>query len=176
MSHYEKEVDKLKRDKSNLSSIFLTVVTVISLGLLPFAIFKRPLKDWIIVYLVSLIGNSYADRYLVSKGYLKYKIRPFPNKFKIHLPFDYIIYPLILLYYNQWTLHSKPLGLFLKIFPFVIPQVIIETIAARNSNLISWKKGWTWYHSFISLAIKLLLCRIIIAIVRVINKDKYSIS
>jgi hypothetical protein len=53
-----------------------------------------------------------------------------------------------LLYYNQWTLNSKPLGIFLKILPFAIPEVIIETIAERKSNLITWKKGWNWYHSF----------------------------
>jgi hypothetical protein len=161
--------------KSSISTIFLFISTAIALYLLPFAIGKRSFKDWIIVYLVSVIGNSMADRYLVSKGYLKYRIRPFPKKFQIHLPFDYIQYPLLLLYYNQWTLNSKPLGIFLKLFPFIIPQVIIETIAAKKTRLISWKKGWTWYHSFISLVIKLLVCRGTIAIIRIINKGKISI-
>lgn len=151
---------------------FLSLTTLISVFLLPFAIVKRPFKDWIIVYLVSSIGNSFADRYLVSRGYLKYKIRPFPKKSSIHLPFDFLHYPLLLLYYNQWTLDSKPIGIFLKLFPFAIPQVIIETIAAKKTDLITWKKGWTWYHSFISLLVKLLLCRFIIAIIRKMNKGK----
>lgn len=164
------------RKKEQASITFLFVATMITLFLLPFAIVKRPLKDWIIVYLVSLIGNSFSDKYLVKKGYLQYKIRPFSNIFKIHLPFDYIIYPLILLYYNQWTLNSKPLGLFLKLFPFVIPQVLFETLAERKSDLITWKKGWTWYHSFFSLVIKLLLCRGIIAFIRKMNNRSLSIN
>jgi hypothetical protein len=166
----------LRRRKPILSITFLSVSTIIALFLLPFAIFKRPLKDWIIVYLVSIIGNSLADRFLVSRGYLGYKIRPFSKRVKIHLPFDYIQYPLFLLYYNQWTLNSKPTGIFLKLFPFVIPQVIVETIAAKKTKLITWKKGWSWYHSAISLAVKLLICRSIIAMIRVANKDKISIS
>jgi hypothetical protein len=176
MSHYGKVVFLLRRKKSTISVTFLSVTTVIALLLLPFAIIKRPLKDWIIVYLVSIIGNSLADRYLVSRGYLGYKVRPFSKRVKIHLPFDYIQYPLLLLYYNQWTLNSKPTGIFLKLFPFVIPQVIVETIAAKKTKLITWKKGWSWYHSAISLAVKLLICRSIIAMIRVANKDRISLS
>ncbi|MBY0099356.1 CBO0543 family protein [Mesobacillus maritimus] len=166
----------MRRKKTILSETFLLLSTVIALALLPFAIIKRPLKDWIIVYLVSIIGNSLTDRFLVSRGYLGYKIRPFSNRVKIHLPFDYIHYPLLLLYYNQWTLNSKPTGIFFKLFPFVIPQVIVETIAAKKTKLITWKKGWSWYHSAISLGVKLLLCRSIIAMIRVANKDKISMS
>jgi hypothetical protein len=160
--------------KESRSLLFL--VTLISLFLLPFAIIKRPFKDWLIVYLVSFIGNSFADRYLVSKGYLKYDVRPFRRKFKIHLPFDYVMYPLLLLYYNQWTLNSKPSGLFFKLFPFIIPQTIIETIAERKTHLITWRRGWTWVHSFISLLIKFLLCRMMIAIIRIINNRELSID
>ncbi|TXC86043.1 hypothetical protein FS935_18510 [Metabacillus litoralis] len=156
--------------------IFLTSTTIIGLFLLPFAIVKRRVKDWIIVYLVSIIGNSLSDRYLVSKGYLKYKIRPFPRYFIIHLPFDFVHYPLSLLYYNQWTLNSKPIGFILKLLPFVIPQVLIETFAAKKTDLITWKKGWTWYHSFISLVIKLLLCRSIISIIRRASRGQISIK
>lgn len=151
--------------------MFLSATTFISFCLLLFAILKRPLKDWIIVYLVSIIGNSNLDRYLVSEGYLKYKIRLFPNMFKIHLPFDYLHYPLLSLYYNQWTLNSKSIGFFLKLFPLIIPLIIIETIAEKKTDLITWKKGWSWYHSLISLAAKLLCCRFIIAVIRKINKD-----
>ena len=155
---------------------FLLITSIVSLILLPFAIFKRSFKDWLIVYLVSCVGNFFSDRYLVSKGYLKYKIRPFPMNFAIHLPFDFILYPLLLLYYNQWTLNSKPLGIFIKLFAFVIPQVIIETIAEKKTDLIKWKKGWGWQQSFITLLIKFLLCRLIIAAIRKVNNKQTSIN
>ncbi|WP_286180708.1 CBO0543 family protein [Bacillus sp. ISL-37] len=166
----------MRRKKQRLSATMLYTSAIVALFLLPFAIVKRSFKDWIIVYLVSIIGNSWADRYLVSKGYLKYEIRPFKKKFKIHLPFDYVHYPLMLLYYNQWTLNSKPIGIFLKLFPFIIPQVLIETFAAKKTNLIDWKKGWTWYHSAISLVLKFLICRWIIGIIRIINDKELSIN
>ncbi|MEO2076570.1 MAG: CBO0543 family protein [Bacillus sp. (in: firmicutes)] len=160
--------------KRNIPYYLLIISTLAGLVLLPFAIVKRSFKDWVIVYLVSIIGNSFADSYLVSKGYLKYDQKLF-NKFKIHLPFDYIHYPLMLLYYNQWTLNSRPIGHFFKMLIMVIPQIIIETLAAKKTKLITWKKGWSWYHSFTSLALKLLLCRGIIAMIRVINKGRISV-
>lgn len=153
---------------------FMMIITIIGVVLLPFAIVKRSFKDWIIVYLVSFIGNFFSDKYLVKRGYLKYPKKLFPN-YKIHLPFDFVHYPLMLLYYNQWTLNSKPSGIFFKLFPFVIPQTIIETIAAKKTGLIKWKKGWTWYHSFLSLMMKLLICRGIIATIRTVNKGKISL-
>ncbi|GAE24555.1 hypothetical protein JCM9140_493 [Halalkalibacter wakoensis JCM 9140] len=156
--------------------LFLYVTSVVAAVLLPFAIIKKPLKDWIIVYLVSCIGNSYADRFLVSKGYLEYKVKPFSKKVPIHLPFDFLIYPLLLLYFNQWTLHSKPAGLLGKLFILVIPQVIIETIAEKKTNLISWKNGWSGTHSFISLLVKFLMCRFIISIIRKVNTKQLSVQ
>lgn len=166
----------MRRNQKNLSASFLYLLTIAGIFLLPFAIVKRSFKDWIIVYLVSIIGNSWADRYLVSRGYLKYDIRPFKKNYKIHLPFDFVHYPLMLLYYNQWTLNSKPLGIILKLFPFIIPQVMFETFAAKETKLITWKKGWSWQHSFFSLAIKLLLCRGIISTIRIINNDDVSVD
>ena len=82
----------------------------------------------------------------------------------------------MLLYYNQWTINSKPIGIFLKLFPFIIPQVMIETFAARTTKLITWKKGWTWYHSGISLVLKFLLCRGIIGMIRFINNKDLSVN
>lgn len=166
----------MRKKQNRLSATLLYTSALAALFLLPFAIVKRSFKDWIIVYLVSIIGNSWADRYLVSKGYIKYEIRPFKKNFKIHLPFDYVQYPLMLLYYNQWTLNSKPLGIFLKLFPFIIPQVMIETFAAKKTKLITWKKGWTWYHSGFSLILKFIICRGIIAMIRIINNKDLSVN
>ncbi|QOY35374.1 CBO0543 family protein [Anaerobacillus isosaccharinicus] len=161
--------------KPKISSYFLVGTTITGLVLLPFAIIKRPLKDWIIVFIVSVLENYFADQYLVSRGYLKYKKKLVP-RIKVHLPFDFVHYPLILLYYNQWTLNSKPTGFILKIFPFVIPLIFIETIAAKYTKLITWKKGWSWSHSFITVILKMLLCRGIIAVIRTMNTGKLSLK
>lgn len=162
--------------KRELERLILSFTTITAIILLPFAIVKRSFKDWLIVYLVSCLGNTMADRYLVSKGYLKYKVRPYKSKFSIHIPFDYIHYPLLLLYYNQWTLNSKPLGLIVKLLVCTTPQVLFETILEKKTDLITWRKGWSWYHSFLSMALKLFFCRMIIGGIRVINKKQVSIT
>ena len=68
------------------------------------------------------------------------------------------------------------MGFFLKLFPFIIPQVAIETIAARKTELITWGKGWSWYHSVLSLMGKLLLCRLIISLIRLVNNKDLSVK
>ncbi|MGD6967520.1 hypothetical protein ACQCVP_13905 [Rossellomorea vietnamensis] len=55
-------------------------------------------QELLIMYLVSVIGHSTIDRYLVTQGYLRYNILTLSEKVSIHLPFDYIHYPLMLLY------------------------------------------------------------------------------
>lgn len=160
--------------KKNILYYLLNIITIIGVVLLPFAIVKRSFKDWVIVYLVSFIGNHFADSYLVTKGYIKYKNKIFKN-IKIHLPFDYIHYPLLLLYYNQWTLNSRPIGVFLKAIILTTPQIILEILAEKKTKLIKWKKGWRWYHSFLSMVLKLIICRSIIAIIRIINRGKISV-
>ncbi|GAE36698.1 CBO0543 family protein [Halalkalibacter akibai] len=144
---------------------FLVITTITGLTLLPFAIFKRLFKDWIIVYLVSATENFLTDEYLTSRGFLSYNKKLFPW-LKGHLPFDLILFPLLILYYNQWTLNNKPVGAFLKLFPFAIPLILIEAVAEKKTNLISWKKGWSWYHS--------LLCRTFIAFIKMINNRRGS--
>ncbi len=161
--------------KKSFPYYFLVFTSITGIVLLPFAIYKRSFKDWVIVYLVSIIGNVAADHFLVSKGYLKYKKKLFP-KYKIHLSFDVFLYPLMLLYYNQWTLNSGPIGMIFKLFPIAIPQVVIESIAAQKTKLIDWRKGWSWKHSFFSILLKLLICRGIIGIIRILNKGKTSVS
>lgn len=44
-----------------------------------------------------------------------------------------------------------------------------------NSHKIQ-KKGWTWYHSFFSMMGKFFICRLIIAVVRKINRGKVSVT
>lgn len=161
-------------NRKNAPYYFLIVSSITGLVLLPFAIVKRSFKDWVIVYLVSVLGNTFADKLLVSKGFLRYK-KKFLNQFAIHFPFDFIHYPLMLLYYNQWTLNSRPIGIILKVLPIAIPQILVETFAAKKSNLITWKKGWTWYHSLISVILKMWVCRSIIALIRTINNGKISV-
>ncbi|UOE93599.1 CBO0543 family protein [Alkalihalobacillus sp. LMS39] len=163
------------KQKQRFERNFLMVSTGISILLLPFAIFKRSFKDWMIVFLVGCAGNTIIDRYFVSKGYLKYKVRPLSSKFSIHLPFDTIHYPLALLYFNQWTLNSKPFGILVKLLVLIVPQLIIEIIAEKRTDLITWKRGWKWYHSFLGMALKFLVCRAIIAGIRVLNTKKVSI-
>jgi amino acid transporter len=80
--------------RKDIPYYFLIINTIIGFVLLPFAIVKRSFKDWVIVYLVSCIGNFFSDEYLVTRGYLKYPKKPF-SKLKIHLPFDYFNAPLL---------------------------------------------------------------------------------
>ncbi|WP_312889164.1 CBO0543 family protein [Desertibacillus haloalkaliphilus] len=134
--------------------------------LLPIMLRKPPIKDWLLVFLWNAVTNGIIDKVVVSYNTVKYPVRLLPKMFKTNILFDFLLYPVVTIIYNQLTEKDKPLVIFLKLFYFTIPMILIELYAERKTGLIKFKRGWRWYHSFISLNIKSLLTRLWIGWVR----------
>ncbi|OEH85340.1 hypothetical protein BHU72_04400 [Desulfuribacillus stibiiarsenatis] len=155
-----------KQDKLFLRAT--TVLTLLSLMILLFR--KPPMKDWVIVYLFNAVTNGIIDNFMTSYKILKYPVRFFPNVFKTHVLFDFLIYPTFTVLYNQVTEKDKPLAIFYKLLYFTVPMFFIEYWAVKKTNLIKWEKGWEWYHTFISVTIKSLVTRFVIGIIRKVDQ------
>lgn len=132
---------------------------VFGISLFAFLLRRPPIKDWLLVFLMNAVTNGIIDKVLVFYRILEYPTRVFPKIFHIHTLFDYLLYPTVTVAYNQLTAKDKPIIIFFKLFLFTIPIILIETWAKKNTGLIKYKKGWRWYHSFISLSLKTLLTR-----------------
>lgn len=131
---------------------------------------KPPTKDWMIVFLFKGYLSSIIDKLLVRKGYIKYPVK-LVKSFDISLIFDYLLYPVACVYYNQVTMKSNFFGIVSKVFYFSIPMAIVEHFFEKRTRLISFKKGWNSFISFLSLTITFYISRAFIAIIRKANNS-----
>lgn len=150
-----------------MSKVLLRVFFLLGLFALPVAFKKKPIKDWLIVYLITALSSTLLDIILVEKKFLSYPVRLFPKFFKIHIVFDLFLCPVVSVFYNQFTYKEKSiLRLVGKLFLFTIPQLGIEVLTGRYLKMVKWHKGWKWYHTFISMNIKYLSIRMFIELIR----------
>ncbi|MGO4886127.1 CBO0543 family protein [Anaerobacillus sp. MEB173] len=155
-----------------VDKFILLSLLVLGFCLLPFVLRKPPIKDWLLVFLWNAVTNGIIDKIVVSYKTVKYPVRLLPKIFKTNILFDFLLYPIMTIIYNQLTEKDKPFFLFIKLFIFTIPMILIELLAERKTGLIKFKRGWKWYHSFISLNIKSLLTRLWIGWVRKIEESQ----
>ncbi|MFV8830085.1 CBO0543 family protein [Alkalihalobacterium sp. APHAB7] len=146
---------------------FLNYMFYFGILAIPFVFFrKKPLKDWVIVYFIVGFVSGIIDNILVTRGKLKYPVKKFKNYFLVSCTFDFVLCPLLNVIYNQATYKNNAWQSFLKLFLFITPMSLFETWLEKNTNLIKWKNGWKWYHTYISIFTKYLSVRIIMAIIR----------
>lgn len=126
---------------------------------------KTPVKDWLLVFLFKGFISSILDNVIVKKGYIRYPINLF-KYFDFSFIFDYLLYPITCVYYNQVTRKSNILGILVKTLFFSIPMAVIEHFLEKKTSLIKFKKGWNSFISFGTLSITFLVSRAFIAIVR----------
>ncbi|PFG05379.1 CBO0543 family protein [Bacillus sp. es.034] len=146
---------------------FLLIFGLISFGKL---MIKSPVKDWMMIFLFKGLFSSILDKFIVRKGYITYPVKLFKS-FDISFIFDYLLYPIACVYYNQVTKSSTILGTILKSLYFSVPMVIAEYFFETRTSLIKFKKGWNIYTSLITLTTTFLISRGFIAIMRKANNN-----
>ncbi|MGF9738948.1 CBO0543 family protein [Priestia megaterium] len=90
--------------------------------------------------------------------------------------FDYILFPITCVFYNQLTKDSRIIQCLLKVLYFSIPMTIAELWLEKNTRLIKYKNGWNWTTTFYSLSFSLLLVRFTMSVIRLIFNNKYDLS
>ncbi|KHF38524.1 CBO0543 family protein [Halalkalibacter okhensis] len=152
--------------KSNkLERLFLRVLLLVTLGILTLLLRKPHTKKWLFIYLFNAITNGIIDKIIGSYNIVVYPTRLLPKLFKIHVLFDFLIYPTISVLYFQVTYKDKAFTVLYKWFYFVLPMLAIELWAEKKTHLIKWKKGWKWYHTLISISLKTLTERFLIGFI-----------
>ena len=88
-----------------------------SLGIMSFVyLLKRPpVKDWIIIFFIKAYVSSILDTFVVRKGYIIYPYK-LAKAFDVSFLFDYILFPVACVYYNQLTKHGKMINILFKVF------------------------------------------------------------
>ncbi|WP_226669794.1 CBO0543 family protein [Metabacillus litoralis] len=126
---------------------------------------KPPTKDWLLIFLFKGYISSILDKIAVTKDRLVYPVSLF-KWFDISFIFDYLLFPVACIYYNQATKVSNKVMIVVKTLYFSIPMTLVEYLLEQHTKLIKFKKGWNIYFSFFTLTLTFLLSRMFIAAVR----------
>ncbi|WP_396652643.1 CBO0543 family protein [Metabacillus sp. KUDC1714] len=90
----------------------------------------------------------------------------------MNILFDYLLFPILCVFYNQLTFRSNLKGILLKLFLFSIPMTLAEVFFERKTKLIKFNKNWHWYHTLLSETFIMLFVRMFIGLIRIIQSKK----
>lgn len=143
-------------------------------GLIMFANLMRkpPTKDWLLIFLFKGYISSILDKTIVTKNKIIYPVK-LVKWFDISFVFDYILFPVVCVYYNQITKSSSLIWIIIKIFYFSIPMTLLEYFFETRTSLIKFRNGWNIYHSFLTMSLSFLVSRAYIALIR--NADNTNV-
>lgn len=149
----------------NAELIISVTAALIGLLLLVFAVDWRYFRDWVAVYLYKSLLDSLWGNAVINLHLLEYPFRQLPQLYKISLLFEYWIFPILCILYNQVT---RKLGFRLILVYAVLFSAgvtAIEYPLELYTELIYYH-NWSWYITFITLTVTFLSSRAFIAFYR----------
>lgn len=148
----------------------LKMLLYIGCGFLPFLFKKQPIKDWILIFCIKAFFSGFIDSFVVAHKIISYPVRFLPKVFNINILFDFLLFPITCVFYNQMTHRTKWIKTALSVFIYSIPITIIEIWAERSTKLIKYEKHWSWIYSFISLTLSFWFVRATLFLIRLADK------
>lgn len=157
--------------RNKLEMNILKALFIISLGLFINLLRKPPIKDWLLVFFLKSYIATFIDNLLVRKGFLKYPVNLISG-FDISVLFSYLLFPISCVYFNQITKTSSVFDIVKKCLYFSVPSAIAEHFLERKTKLITYKKSWNSYYSFLSIAFSFLIVRALMGMIRSFSKTQ----
>ncbi|HEX2933901.1 MAG TPA: CBO0543 family protein [Bacteroidales bacterium] len=145
--------------------IISLIAALIGLLLLVLAVDWRYFRDWVVVFLFKCVLDSLWGAAVVNRHLLEYPFRQLPQLYNVSLLFDFWIFPIFCILYNQIT---RKLGFRLILTYAVLFSAGITAIEyplAIYTDLLEYH-NWSWYITFITLTVTFLSSRVFIAFYR----------
>ena len=152
----------------------LRIILGVGLLLIPFAFKREKLKDWLLIFFLKGYISSFLDQIIVKKKRISYPVRFMSKYFDSSILFDYLLFPLLCVFYNRTSEKSNLHSIFLQSFIYTTPMTVLEVILEKKTNLIRYKKNWNWLITYSTLVVTFLFVRGFIAIIRKFNIENPS--
>jgi hypothetical protein len=152
----------------------LRIILGVGLLLIPFAFKREKLKDWLLIFFLKGYISSFLDQIIVKKKRISYPVRFMSKYFDSNLLFDYLLFPLLCVFYNRTSEKSNLHSIFLQSFIYSTPMTVLEVILEKKTNLIRYKKNWNWLITYSTLVVTFLFVRGFIVIIRKFNIENPS--
>lgn len=149
----------------NAELIISVVAAVLALLTLIFIIDWRYFRDWVVIFLFKCVLDCLWGSAAVNTYKLDYPFRQFPQYCDASLLFEYWVFPILCLLYNQITRERgvRPILCYAVLFSAVLTA--IEYPLELYTDLIEYL-NWSWFTTFYTLTITFLSSRAFIAFYR----------
>ena len=154
----------------------MRIILGIGLLLIPFAFKREKLKDWLLIFFLKGYISSFIDQIIVKKKKIVYPVRFMSKYFESSILFDYLLFPILCVFYNRTSENSNLKSILLQPFIYSTPMMILEIILEKYTNLIKYKRDWNWMITYLSLVITFLFVRGFIAIIRKFNIESTTVK
>ena len=162
------------RGVDSMQKKLLRIILGVGLLLIPFAFKREKLKDWLLIFFLKGYISSFLDQIIVKKKQISYPVRFMSKYFDSSLLFDYLLFPLLCVFYNRTSEKSNLHSIFLQSFIYTTPITVLEVILEKKTNLIRYKKNWNWLITYSTLVVTFLFVRGFIVIIRKFNIENPS--
>lgn len=152
-----------------MERLILRVILLFGVVALTLTFRKRHVKDWGIVFFSSAFFISFIANIIIKGNKVRHTIRFLPQYFQTSVLYEYLMLPLVCVWYNQSTYRSKIPGIIVQALLYSGIHTIIEGMLEKKTALVSWKH-WTWLHNMCSLTLIFLGSRGLISIFRRLSK------
>ncbi len=150
---------------TNVELVITVITALAALILLVFAVDWRYFRDWVVVFLYKCVLDSILGTIVVTVNYIEYPYRQLPQFFKMSLLFEFWIFPILCVLYNQVTREKGLLPIFYYAIMFSAGIVVIEYPLELHTQVIKYL-NWSWFTSFYALTLTFLSSRAFIAFYR----------
>ncbi|MBM7572741.1 CBO0543 family protein [Aquibacillus albus] len=139
--------------------LFLVVILLI------LSLRKPPTTHWLLIFFMKAYFSTFIGIIVVEKKMLEYPVRFLPNYFDASILFEYLIFPVLCIYYYQTTYHSRLSGIIIQTLLYTTTITALEVIIEKFTDLIEYYT-WTWLHTFSSVFLVMIFIRGIMELVR----------
>ncbi|MFC0272852.1 CBO0543 family protein [Metabacillus herbersteinensis] len=147
-----------------MERIILWLLLIIGIILLVFSLRKPPIKDWILIFLLASCFSIFLGVLVVEEKMLEYPISFLSEYFGSNLLYEYLLFPVVCIYFYQTTYYSRYLGITLQCVVYTSVLTIIEVLFEKYTDLIEYHT-WTWIHTSISIFFLMMFIRIIVQLI-----------
>lgn len=147
-----------------MDRIMLWSLLIIGISLLLSSLRKPPIKNWILIFLLASCFSTFIGVLVVEEKMLEYPVRFLSNYFRSSLLYEYLLFPVVCIYFYQTTYRSRYPNMVLQCILYTTVLTIIEFFLERYTELIKYHT-WTWIYTFISTFLLMMFIRFLMQLI-----------
>ncbi|WP_078544541.1 CBO0543 family protein [Litchfieldia alkalitelluris] len=139
---------------------YYILIALLLLGIFLFivALRKGPIIHSLLIFFMTAYASTFVGVIVVEEKMLKYPITLFGQYFDSSMLFEYLLFPIVNIFFHQTTIKSKMDRLIIQTAMYSGVLTSIEVLFEKYTDLIEYMT-WTWFHSFVGMFLFLLIIR-----------------